>query len=52
MNKKLTMVSIHHKGTTYTGFVYLAPKDKLTEKDVFEIVGHSVPRGSTFTPGG
>ncbi len=49
---KLTMISIRHKGVTYTGFVYMEPGGKLTQDDVFKLVGHDVPVGSTFTPGG
>lgn len=49
---KLTMISIRHKGITYTGFIYMKPGDKLSDTDVFKIVGHEVPVGSTYTPGG
>lgn len=49
---KLTMVSLRHKGVTYTGFVYMKPGDTLSDEYIFKIVGHNVPVGSTFTPGG
>ena len=50
--KKLTMISIMHKSQRYTGFVKLTPGVHLTDDEVFEIVKHKVPVGSTFTPGG
>ena len=52
MKKKLTMVSVHHKGATHTGFVWLSPEDTVTEDKMMKIIKHIIPRGSTFIPGG
>lgn len=49
---KLTMISLRHKGTTYTGFVMMRPGSKLTEAQICSIVKHNVEVGSTYTPGG
>ena len=50
--KKLTMVSVMHKSQRYTGFANLTPGACLTDEEIFKIVKHQVPAGSTFTPGG
>ena len=49
---KLTMISVRHRGITYTGFVYMKPGTTLTEATIERIVKHSMPVGTTYTPGG
>ena len=53
MRKKLTLVSFHWKGRTYSAFVLLPEDDiTLTDEELFAIIGTKPTRGSTFTPGG
>ena len=49
---KLTLISVYYRYKTHSKFIMMKPGAKLSENDMFKLLGINAAKGTTYTPGG